>query len=244
MTENGRRIQRAGKLAESVAHDIARRIRVEKLAPGTHLASETEMLADYGVGRASLREALRVLEVHGLISIKPGPRGGPIIGDVNPGDFGRMSTLYFQFGHMTYRDLMEARQVMESVMAGMAARRGDPKSVADLVASGNNTDVTDDEAYLRSSNAFHRLIAGASGNKILSLFALSLEGIFHDRVTSFLFPPKRRGRVAEAHRAIAAAIEAGDEELAEELMWDHMEEYAAYVRRRHPALMDEVVDWR
>ena len=50
-----------------------RRIRAEKLQPGSLLPSEAVMLKEYGVGRASLREALRVLEVNGLITVKPGP---------------------------------------------------------------------------------------------------------------------------------------------------------------------------
>ena len=66
-------IRRNEKIAEAVARDIVRRIAAGKLPPGAQLPSEAQMAVDYGVGRASLREALRILEIHGLISIKPGP---------------------------------------------------------------------------------------------------------------------------------------------------------------------------
>ena len=64
------------------------------------------MIEEYGVGRAFVREALRILEVQGLISIKAGPGGGPVVAEVSTRDFGRMSTLYFQVGGMTFRELI------------------------------------------------------------------------------------------------------------------------------------------
>jgi DNA-binding FadR family transcriptional regulator len=59
-----------------------------------------------------------------------------------------------------------------------------------------------------------------------------------------LFPVSRRGDVVAAHQAIARAIARGQAANAERLMRDHMIEYANYVKQRHPALWDEVVDWR
>jgi DNA-binding FadR family transcriptional regulator len=62
-------------------------------------------------------------------------------------------------------------------------------------------------------------------------------------VSTVLFPPNRRSAVAVAHAAIARRIAAGDGVKAERLMRDHMTEYAKYVEKRHPALLDEVVSW-
>jgi DNA-binding FadR family transcriptional regulator len=232
------------KVAEAIALDIVRRIAAERLVPGTQLPPEPQMVAEYGVSRASLREALRILEVHGLITIKAGAKGGPVVAGVNSSDFGRMSTLFFQVGGMTFRELIEARLVIEPVMARLAATRRDPALLEELLVAGESTETSDDEAYLRTSTDFHRLIAAMGSNRVLGLYCLALEDIFHDRVTGMLFPPRRRGDVAEAHRQIARAIADGAAEEAERLMRDHMEQYATYVRRRHPALMDEVIDWR
>jgi DNA-binding FadR family transcriptional regulator len=239
-----RPLLRIAKVAEAIAHDIVRKIAAENAQPGTQLPSEPQMVADYGVSRASLREALRVLEIHGLITIKPGAGGGPVVAGVDPAYFGRMATLYFQVGGMTFNELIEARLVIEPVMARLAAERRDPLLLEELIAAGSATQSPDDETYLRSSKDFHRLIAAMAGNRVLSLYCLALEDIFHDRVTGMLFPPKRRGAVAEAHKAIAEAIARGDATGAEALMREHMELYATYVRRRHPTLIDEVVDWR
>jgi DNA-binding FadR family transcriptional regulator len=244
--ENRSRVRRSAKLAESVAHEIVRRISDQELAEGTQLPPEAEMLEEYGVGRASLREALRILEVQGLISIKAGPGGGPVVARVSTRDFGRMAALYFQFAGMTFRELMEARLIMEPVLARLAAERRAEHvgTVEELTAAAEQTDLGDDEHYLASSADFHMLVARASGNSIIFLLSHALEGILHDRVTGMLFPVDGRQEVVEAHKAVAAAIARGHAQRAETLMREHMQRYAKFVEERHPTLMDEVVSWR
>src|SRR4051812_15785186 len=83
------------KTSESVARDIARDIIEARLTTGDALPPETAMLQQYGVSRESLREALRLLEVQGLISIRRGPGGGPVVGTVDPANIGRVLTLFF-----------------------------------------------------------------------------------------------------------------------------------------------------
>jgi DNA-binding FadR family transcriptional regulator len=255
MTERGepagggriRRLRRGEKLYETVARDIVRRIREADMQPGDLLPPEATMLAEYGVGRASLREALRVLEVSGLITIKPGPGGGPVVAGVQAREFGRMATLYFQLGNMTFRELMEARLVVEPVMARLAAQRRDPRLVEQLdraVAAGESAELSSDADYLTSSADFHEVVAGMSGNRILDLIGSALLEIFYDRVSGMLFPVSRRSGVRDVHGEIAQAIRDGDAESAEQLMREHMIEYVNYTKRRYPALLDEVVDWR
>ncbi|HJQ65972.1 MAG TPA: GntR family transcriptional regulator, partial [Gemmatimonadales bacterium] len=100
---------RTDKLSERVARDILGDIVARRLEPGTTLAAEASMLERYGVGRSSLREALRILETHGLIKIKPGPGGGPVVAAVNSKDFGRMASLYFHAIGANFLDLLRAR---------------------------------------------------------------------------------------------------------------------------------------
>ena len=242
-----RPLRRGEKLYETVAREIVRRIRAEKLQPGSLLPSEAVMLKEYGVGRASLREALRVLEVNGLITVKPGPGGGPVVASVESREFGRMASLYFQMGGMTFRELMEARLVVEPMMARLASERRDPALVAELqeaVTTAGSVRLSDDVAYLSTSADFHAVVARMSGNRILDLVGGALLEIFYDRVGGMLFPVSRRGAVCNAHASIAEAISVGNAELAETLMREHMVEYVEYAKRRHPALLDEVVDWR
>jgi DNA-binding FadR family transcriptional regulator len=229
-------------VSEAIARDIVRRIGAERLPPGTQLPPEAKMLEEYRVGRGSLREALRILEVHGLISIKPGPRGGPTVDQVHTRNFGRMASLFFQMDGVTFRELIEARLIMEPMLARRAAERAEPDLVAEL-ARFDHTGRTDED-YLRHAIGFHQVVAFMSGNRIMSLFGQSIADVVHDRVNDSLYPKSRRREVLATHGRIARAIASGDADLAERLMREHMEDYVAQAKRRHPGLMQEVVDWR
>jgi DNA-binding FadR family transcriptional regulator len=238
--------RRGDKVSEVVARDIVHRIVRQGLQPGAALPAENAMLQDYDVGRASLREALRLLEVHGLLSIRPGPGGGPVVDALTSADFGRMATLYFQAGGATFRELVEARLVMEPVMARLAAERRDPdmlQRLADSIAESDKLAEADDLEYMQATTDFHSVVSGMSGNQVLDLFGRAMKDVYTDRVTGTLYPPAARERVRLAHNAIAAAIRRGEAARAERLMREHMEEFADFVEQRHPGMMSEVVDW-
>ena len=236
------KVKRGSKLAETLAKAILTRISSEGMAIGSQLPSESQMQAEYGVGRGSLREALRILEVHGIISLKAGIGGGPVVEGATTSDFGRMATVFFQASSVSFREVIDARLELEPMLAGLAADCCDPAQTQDLLDARTST--RNDEAYLRTSAGFHRQVAAMSGNRILSLVSHALEDIFHERVVGLLFPPEKRADVVKAHAAIAEAIAAGDRNTAEQLMRDHMVEYVQYVEERYPALMDEVVTWQ
>src|SRR3954470_21504747 len=86
-------VKRGPKIAEYLARAMVDDIASRDLPPGTLLASEAQMIAEYGVGRGTLREALRILEVHGVIGLRPGPRGGAIVVATSVRDYSRMSSL-------------------------------------------------------------------------------------------------------------------------------------------------------
>jgi GntR family transcriptional repressor for pyruvate dehydrogenase complex len=229
-------------VSEAIARDIVRRIGAEQMPPGTQLPPEAKMLEEYRVGRGSLREALRILEVHGLISIKPGPRGGPTVDQVHTRNFGRMASLYFQMDGMTFGDLVEARLMMEPALARSAAERMEPRLLVELALFERAA--RPDEEYQRHAMGFHQVVAVMSGNRIMSLFGQSLADVVRDRMNEPLYPKSRRRDVLGTHADIARAIGAGNADLAERLMREHMADYVAQAKRRHPGLMHEVVDWR
>jgi GntR family transcriptional regulator, transcriptional repressor for pyruvate dehydrogenase complex len=238
-----RPIKRGAKVAEALAQEIVHEIVSRKLQPGTLLSSEAQMLEDYGVGRGSLREALRILEVHGLITMKPGRNGGPMVIEVRTRDYGRMSTLFFHLGGVTFRELMDARLVMEPMMARLAAERRGQELVGKL-ADPDATQVEDDTTYFHATSDFHKGVAAMSGNSVLNLLSASLEDIFRDQVSGILSPADERRDVLAVHAAIAEAIANGRADDAEKLMREHMQQYADWVQTRHPNLLDTVVDWR
>jgi DNA-binding FadR family transcriptional regulator len=115
--------RRKMKLSEAIAAQILDDIARRGMTEGQPLMSEAAMLETYGGGRASVREALRILETNGLVNIKAGPRGGAVVGRVDPVQFGRSATRYFQLGGATVRELIEARLILEPATTGLAAKR-------------------------------------------------------------------------------------------------------------------------
>lgn len=238
-------LPRGEKVASRVARMIVRDIVESGRQPGDGLEPESLMLDRFGVSRASLREALRILEVQGLITIKPGPRGGPSVAAVSSQDFGRTATLFFQVLHVTLGDVIEARLVIEPVMARMAAERHDPElndQLRENVAAHH--EAHDERTWLAVTQDFHAMVCGMSGNPLLNLLALSLKDIYTSRVSSYVFPEENRDHVRETHGAIAEAIISRDAATAERLMHDHMAKLAEFFEARYPGLMSELVQWR
>ena len=240
--------RRTEKLSEVLAREIVRDLR--DLEPATMLPAEAVMLAKYQVGRASLREALRLLEVQGLIVIRPGPGGGPMAAQADSVHYARTSSLYFHMLGATYHDVVAARAVIEPALARLVAEKQDPEHLAKLelflkeqkqntAESGTDDDY---ERYVADSSGFHAMLAGLAGNPVLSLSAHALQDVLLDRVYA-LFPPEERHRVEEVHAKIAKAIIKGDANGVERMMRVHMLEYVQYAEERHPGMMDETVDW-
>ena len=215
-------------------------------AAGHRPGAETAMIKRYQVSRASLREALRILEIQGLISIKPGPGGGPTVCEVDSAAYGRMSTLFYQVMGLKFSKLVDAKGLLlEPMMASLAARRSDPEANEELrkiVEWGRRAETHAE--WLAASNAFHSKVVSMSGNELMTLLANSLTDNFRARVSGLAFEESQRDDVKEVHAAIAEAIERGDEQVAGDLMRAHMESYVVAIQRRYPSLMDEVIDWR
>lgn len=242
MVDGARRAWRQEKVSEKVAREILDTIVSEDLPLGASLPSEAAMLDQFGVGRASLREALRLLETQGIIRIKPGPKGGPVVQGSTSEDFGRVATLHFQYARATFRELVEARLTMEPMMAAVAASKRDPDMVARLRAVVDR-EVTDEPAYRDVTDSFHELVAGMSGNRVLDLLGRSLRDVYVMRLRELAHPPDEREYVLEAHSAIADAIEEGDADRAGQLMREHMEAFAERVAERFPGMLDELIAW-
>jgi DNA-binding FadR family transcriptional regulator len=210
------------------------------------LASEAVMLDRYGVGRASLREALRILEIHGLIKIKPGPRGGPVVAEVTSADLGRSATFFFHAIGGTFADLLGARLAIEPMMARLAATNLTAAGAEELkrAVDDHERDATRPaSSWGRTSAGFHVIVNGLSGNKVLDMLCRALLDIHAER-TQTEFPVSGRGDVSRAHQRIAQAILDGDADAAEQRMRRHVQAQITNVRQTRPEMLDELIDWR
>lgn len=237
--------RRREKLSETIAREIVHDIVERDLPAGTVLQTEAEMFETFGAGRASVREALRLLEANGLIAIKTGL--GPIVAQASSVDFAKTAALFYHANRATFGELVEARNAVEPMMAAFAARRRSPETETALRDSLDRARTAeqagDDRAYLEHNSEFHGIIAGLSGNRVLDLFGGALKHLYYERmwdVTEMHVP----GDVVQAHEKVANAIIAGDAGLAQALMAKHMDDIYSRLSSHSLKVGEQLVDWR
>lgn len=239
-------VRRGEKLSLSVAREIVDSIMSSGLRPGESLAAEAEMAASFGVSRQSLREALRLLEFLGIITIKTGPHGGPIIMAVDAKAFGELTAFYYQLRGTTFRDVVAARLALEPLTARLAAERSteiSPPELDGLLCPSDWSIVRDDSLFRRQGQDFHQRVATLSGNNVIELLVHSCTEVFHGRVSTVIYRPSQRPAVTDIHNKIARAIQAGDAAVAETLMREHMTDYSSTLLRKFANVMAERVQW-
>ena len=238
---------RSLKASESVARDIVDDIVVRRLREGDGLPPESAMLQHYGVSRETLREGLRLLEVQGLISIRRGPGGGPIVGAIDPANLGRTSTLYYHLAGATYAELFDAWVVSERLMAELAAANSDRAAVREVmgpfIRPHDGAEESLDDFVVRHAQ-FHVAVGSLARNKVLQLSLMVTGQIITHHVAVNADPRDARNTIEHDHAAIAKAIVAGHRTKAPQLMEAHIRAIIDFYRSVLGPQMNDYIDWR
>jgi DNA-binding FadR family transcriptional regulator len=230
------------KKAEIVADQIEQAIVGQRWEPGELFGSEVELIARYGVSRAVFREAIRLLEHHGLAEMRRGLHGGLFIRQPDPKPVAKAMAVYLDFEKVEPRQLEDARLAIEVVCVERVAARISENEVAELrgflaaeaaqVATGR----------VQNLHEFHVLVARLTANPALHLFVQTLTDL-----TQRQQPVLDRSRLSPdevhaAHVKIAEAIIARGGALARHRMMTHLEDVSASGPRRpapRPASREE-----
>lgn len=238
--------RRTRKTSELVARDLASYIVDNDLPVGTRLPTERELVEVLGVGRTTLREALRLLESRGVISIRAGRQGGPVVRRPRANDLGEALTLVLQFEKASLDDVIQARIAIEPTVARLAAANATPEQLARMQESIDRTgeDLDDHANFLRQTQVFHATMAEAAGNALLGIFIDSIKQIADAAVASGVkYTRRRRKAVMDVHQQILDALTARDGDIAAKAMADHMTEARRFWRTQNVLATESTVRW-
>jgi GntR family transcriptional repressor for pyruvate dehydrogenase complex len=236
---------RAHKAAMVIAQEIVHKISQNGYLPGTKLPTEKEMLEEYGVGRGTLRESLRFLEMNGVITMKPGPGGGPFTGQPDARDLAGTLALFLQIHRTPFRAIVEVRMDIEPIIARLAATNATPESLEAIRHSVDlmKSNIENEAAFLEANEGFHNAVAQASGNSVFALLIGSLHWITDGSPLGVDYPEDRRGAVLGAHERVYEAILAKDAEAAEAAMASHIKEFDRYLDHYYAPVYDSELVW-
>ena len=242
MSHGGSPHGRTQKTSERIAFEIIRDVVLGGLVAGDKLPAETEMAERYGTSRSSLREAVRILEVQGLIRLRPGPGGGTTLGSVDASNLARTSALYFQLSGATYAQLLDVQLIIEPGCAAAAARHPDrAKALARFLAT---VDPVDEIAYRTETEHFHDIVYRLAANPVLSLYAQAINHLVTTQVVSTMDPVVLRPAIQREHVQLTKALISGNADRAARLMRAHFERQHDHYRTNHPSRLFEIVQWR
>jgi GntR family transcriptional repressor for pyruvate dehydrogenase complex len=234
------------KTSEVVAFAVARDIVEQRLASGDRLPLEAAMVDQYGVSRESVREALRLLEAQGIVSIRRGPGGGPVVGRASSINLARTMTLYFQLAGGTYDELLGSWRLLEPLAAELAARNPDRALVRRTLAPHLTPcdDRGDVDAYQAHSTGFHFTVIELAANQVLALVVGAIGDIIRTHVILRIDPFELRELIDDDHAAIASAVIAGDGSGARAAMLDHIDRLLPVYRAAWDGDLGEVIEWK
>lgn len=237
---------RPKKTALLVAQRIVADINARGNNVGDRLPPERVMLEDYDVGRGTLRESLRFLELQGVITLKPGPNGGPIVQQPDSTALATSLSLLLQFSNAPFETILETRVALEPAMAGLAAKRMDADGIAALreILAGEREAVDHPTRFLTYTRKFHTALAAGSGNMLFAALFDALVDILDGSNMGVQYPERERQLTLELHGDLVDAIEARDVEQAERLMGAQMRALAKFTATHHGDAMNAPIVWR
>jgi DNA-binding FadR family transcriptional regulator len=214
---------------QQVADVLRHSIVTGELSEGDSLGHESDLVERFGVSRPSLREALRILEAEGLITVRRGVLGGVVVHEPDERMTARTAAVVLQTRNVALSDVFEARRLLEitavRVLAAARARRG---VAAELRKAIHQQDlvIEDPSAFGPANSRFHERLVELAGNQTLSVVAEMLNEIVTKAViaageaTPDSVRTRRRG--LHSQEKLVALIEAGQAAEAEQHWRQHM----------------------
>jgi GntR family transcriptional repressor for pyruvate dehydrogenase complex len=221
----------ASKASDILADSLRERILGGEFAEDTPLPPERELVVQTGMSRTTVREALRILEVQGLVRIKTGRSGGAYVQKPGQESVASSVGLLIRGREIRMDSLLETRESIEPHTARLAAKYRTEEDLVRLeaaneaIAAGGSL-----PSFLQANVDWHIAVATASHNELLTGFMLALSrAIYASTDNKGFIDEEVRATTVRAHRTITAAIRDRDPEAAQRRMGRHVHAYAEAV---------------
>jgi DNA-binding FadR family transcriptional regulator len=216
---------------QRIADELRAEIVSGRLSEGESLGREPELVERFGVSRPSLREALRILEAEGLITVVRGVYGGVIVHEPNQSMTARTASLLLRARNVSLADVFEARALLEPIaVKAIASRRSRRGAVSELSAliDQEEQSIEDPETFGVANVAFHERLVALGGNQTLSIVTEMLDEIVVRAVTTVSRTDDGQGSLSTRRRGLRSQrrllelIETGEADTAAEHWGAHM----------------------
>ena len=217
------------RLYEEIVEQVKELISKGKLKPGDKLLGERELADQFQVSRASVREAIRTLEILGVIDIRPGE--GTFVRSSGADDIIRPLAMFLAVERASMFDMFEMRRIFETATAGLAAERATAEEIDQIRAAvegmRERLNVKDPEKGEEFDVAFHYAIAEATHNTLLIKLFKTVSEEFHKansvaRRKLYLHKPENAQKLIDQHSGIFEAIRSHSPEAASRAMLAHL----------------------
>ncbi len=231
------------RAATRVARQIVSEIQTQGLRPGAKLDPEHIMIQKFGVARATIREALRFLELQGALRIKAGPGGGPVVSIPDIDHLTSAISLQLQFANATVESVLDARISIYPVLVAEAAQNASHQDIAALHQCVQRLQAAteDSSETTREARLFYETVAAASKNLVLGFFVNALHRMSDSSGVEYDLE-NRKANVRNSKRLLQA-IEAGDADKAHSISTRMHTAGKRYWEKHAPHLLDTPVSW-
>jgi GntR family transcriptional regulator, transcriptional repressor for pyruvate dehydrogenase complex len=229
---------------QQIADEIRAAIVAGDLSEGDSLGHEPDLVERFGVSRPSLREALRILEAEGLITVVRGVLGGVVVHEPDERLTARTAALVLQARNVPLRDVHDARSIIEPAAARIVAeggsRRASAKELRALIQRQSDS-FDDPAAFGRANAAFHQRLVALTQNQTLSIVAEMLNEVVARAVTAMSRTAVSEASVGTRRRGLRSQsrlvdlIEAGQADEAEAHWRTHLQAVGKVMFGRGPS---------
>ena len=234
---------RSERASTRVARNIVSDIQQRQLPPGAKLDSEHVMVEKQAASRATVREALRYLELQGALTMKAGPGGGPVVNEPGVDHLAGALSLQLQFANATFRTVLQARRSIYPVLVAEAAENATAQEIEALRASVSalSAAVNEPDLATRAARHFFELVAAASKNLVLGFLVNSLH--YLSEYSGIEYDLQHRQASARQAERILQAIERRDADGAKVLSEKMHAAAWRYLEKNAPELLNAPVSW-